>query len=666
MRIGWLCGLVACGAGQVADTGSRTPLAAALADAGPDLAGPVGVGLQFDGTGSVGASFAWDFGDGTATDGVAAEHTYVEPGVYTAVLSVRGEDGALRTDTAVVVAHRPIAEPGPSHSGGIPWAADRWWVVVPEAGTLVGVAADDRVEIEVCVEPRQVALSDEGLWVVCGEDTWVRVDPIEEAVVEVGSLVRGCHPRGVVAKGAEVRVACSGTGELRDPVQALTVGEIPDVRGMVWAESLIAASFRGPDGVASVGSTPVEIAPSLGPDTDTETRGVITRVEQLLLDPSATVLYLSAMVANTERGLWRDGLPLTFETTIRAVVDAYDVDSGERLWRKQFDDHGFAGPMALSPLGERLYVAGPANQDVTVLDAYDGDIVSSVLNAGQGIRGLSVHGDQLVVHAWLDRQVRAFHVDDLTAVQWEQATVQTEPLLPEVLLGKQVFWDATDPRMSKAGYLACVACHPDGEDDGLTWDFSDRGEGLRNTTSLRGGGNPDSGPLHWTGNFDEFQDFESDARLHFGGEGFLTEEQWTSGTTSDSLGDPKAGMSEELDALDAYLSSLTAWPVPPGESSPEDLALLTDLGCTVCHTGVAYTDSATGVRHDVGTFGPGSGQRRGGELDGLDTPTLRGVWKTSPWLHDGSAETLEEAIERHNPGLNSEDVQASADVVSKL
>jgi cytochrome c peroxidase len=30
-----------------------------------------------------------------------------------------------------------------------------------------------------------------------------------------------------------------------------------------------------------------------------------------------------------------------------------------------------------------------------------------------------------------------------------------------------------------------------------------------------------------------------------------------------------------------------------------------------------------------------------------DTPTLRGVWATVPYLHDGSAKTIEEAIERH-------------------
>ena len=44
------------------------------------------------------------------------------------------------------------------------------------------------------------------------------------------------------------------------------------------------------------------------------------------------------------------------------------------------------------------------------------------------------------------------------------------------------------------------------------WDFSQFGEGVRNTTSLRGRGGIAQGPLHWTGNFDEVQDFENQIR----------------------------------------------------------------------------------------------------------------------------------------------------------
>jgi hypothetical protein len=46
--------------------------------------------------------------------------------------------------------------------------------------------------------------------------------------------------------------------------------------------------------------------------------------------------------------------------------------------------------------------------------------------------------------------------------------------------------------------------------------------------------------------------------------------------------------------------------------------------------------------------GPGSGERLGATLLGLDTPTLRGVSATAPYLHDGRAATLEAVFLAHN------------------
>ena len=52
---------------------------------------------------------------------------------------------------------------------------------------------------------------------------------------------------------------------------------------------------------------------------------------------------------------------------------------------------------------------------------------------------------------------------------------------------------------------------------------------------------------------------------------------------------------------------------------------------------------------DVGTIRqPGSGKRLGAQLTGIDPPTLRGLWDTAPYLHDGSAATLAAAVQRHS------------------
>lgn len=64
---------------------------------------------------------------------------------------------------------------------------------------------------------------------------------------------------------------------------------------------------------------------------------------------------------------------------------------------------------------------------------------------------------------------------------------------------------------------------------------------------------------------------------------------------------------------------------------------------------------------DVGTLRPTSGKRLGEPLTGLAVPTLRGLWATAPYLHDGSAHTVEAAVTRHVQGLSA---QAVADVAA--
>jgi len=77
--------------------------------------------------------------------------------------------------------------------------------------------------------------------------------------------------------------------------------------------------------------------------------------------------------------------------------------------------------------------------------------------------------------------------------------------------------------------------------------------------------------------------------------------------------------------------------------------LLVVSGCTSCHGGIEFTESGAATLRDVGTLGPASGSRAGGPLTGIDTPTLKGVWETAPYLHDGSAATLRDVLTTRNP-----------------
>jgi mono/diheme cytochrome c family protein len=137
----------------------------------------------------------------------------------------------------------------------------------------------------------------------------------------------------------------------------------------------------------------------------------------------------------------------------------------------------------------------------------------------------------------------------------------------------------------------------------------------------------------------------------------MTDAQFNTGTRSQPLGNTKAGVSSDLDALAAYVASLNAFDASPHRPSATTLsanaatgkALFTSMNCASCHSGAAFTNSAANTLSNIGTVKqPGSGQRLGAALSGIDVPTLRDVWATAPYLHDGSAATLELAVKAHS------------------
>ncbi len=99
-------------------------------------------------------------------------------------------------------------------------------------------------------------------------------------------------------------------------------------------------------------------------------------------------------------------------------------------------------------------------------------------------------------------------------------------------------------------------------------------------------------------------------------------------------------------AIDDYLKSLKPVTSPylvGGKLSPSAQrgeAVFRRAGCAECHPPPLFTDLK---RYDVGT--------RGGfdkEADQFDTPTLIEVWRTAPYLHDGSATTIRDVLTKRN------------------
>ena len=55
-------------------------------------------------------------------------------------------------------------------------------------------------------------------------------------------------------------------------------------------------------------------------------------------------------------------------------------------------------------------------------------------------------------------------------------SVSSEKLSAEVLLGKQLFYDARDTRLARDRYLSCATCHNESGQDGRVWDLTGMGE----------------------------------------------------------------------------------------------------------------------------------------------------------------------------------------------
>jgi len=655
------------------------------------------------------ATFSWDFGDGSAPTGESGaadvNHRFVSAGLYLVTLTIRLSDGR-RVNHSFIQAVGPALVPGNAQSSSLFAASggtqeERLWVVNPDndSVTVLDVDALERVaEVPVGAAPRGIARAEDGrLWVTLRDEAaMVALDPESLSVEERVEFSAGARPYGIVFSPVDGTgyVSLDGSGSVVEfnpqtakVTKSLEVGATP--RGLALSadgERLLVSRFISPP--ASGESTlDVETDTALGelrvidlPDFDSarivslafsdrvdgsvQGRGIVNYLGAPALSPDGRTAWIPSKQDNIARGTLRDGTALDFQNTVRAVASRVDLltESERSDGRVDFDNSGLARAMLVHPTGAYAFVALETSREVAVLNALLGTELFriDVGRAPQAL-ALAVDGSQLYVENFMDRSVSVVDLTPLVKYGVFDAdvvasldSVTTDKLSPEVLLGKQLFYDASDPRLARDGYLSCATCHAEGEHDGRVWDFSGQGEGLRNTISLLGM-HDRVGRLHWSGNFDEVQDFEGQIRSLALGSGLLLDASFEQGTVSEPLGDPKAGLSEELDALAAYVSALSSLPHTPfregdelSELGQEGLETFLRVGCNDCHYGTSFSDEEHVQLYDIGTLKPSSGQRLFGPLEGIDVPSLRGVFATAPYLHDGSASTLEAAIGAHD------------------
>lgn len=87
-------------------------------------------------------------------------------------------------------------------------------------------------------------------------------------------------------------------------------------------------------------------------------------------------------------------------------------------------------------------------------------------------------------------------------------------------------------------------------------------------------------------------------------------------------------------------------------------ALFVARGCAACHAGQDFTDDDYHrLEKSGGSKDRGLAEATGkpGDAGRFRTAPLRNVAVTGPWWHDGSAQTLEDAIRRHDMGVDQDE-----------
>jgi cytochrome c peroxidase len=235
--------------------------------------------------------------------------------------------------------------------------------------------------------------------------------------------------------------------------------------------------------------------------------------------------------------------------------------------------------------------------------------------------------------------------------------VAEDPLGGNAAIGRRLFYNATDRLMS--GGLACAGCHPDGRDDGHVWHEAkfntedgtnvnfvgmsdnvpeaDQVRGIPRRTPMLAGRVSAPGPYGWVG---ESPDLVARLRASFG------LHRWG--------GVPKHEP-QNLEARALRLATFlrTGLRPPPREERELDaveqrgkeLFMNDALQCARCHVpGTEYTDRSVYPLPKLARQ-PDFDEPKTGELR---VPSLLYLEGRAPYLHDGSAASLDELLAKNN------------------
>lgn len=366
-------------------------------------------------------------------------------------------------------------------------------------------------------------------------------------------------------------------------------------------------------------------------------------VQDLCVSPDGKFIYATHTIANYKN-------PTSFIEKGNINKSSLTIINVENLSRENtvlLDDIdlGAANPWGIecSEDGKYLCIAHSGTHEISVIDrkilheklstnenrrnqipddfTFLSDIRHRYKIQGNGPRGLSIIGNKIFIAEYFSNSLGILDFSAFGKPQTQSFTLGKQKELTTVRRGEILFHDAS---ICFQQWQSCASCHPgEGRSDALNWDLLNDGTGnTKNTKSLLLSHR--TPPSMITG----IRDRAEVAVL--AGFKFIEFTEISE---------------EDASAVDDYLKSLKPIPSPYLKKNKLTRAakrgkkLFKTAGCSKCHPEPLYTDMK---KYDVGTC-------TDEEMDCMfDTPTLVEMWRTHPYLFNGSAATINQVLTTHN------------------
>jgi YVTN family beta-propeller protein len=496
--------------------------------------------------------------------------------------------------------------------------------------------------------PRALALDSTGTQVYVTGERSGRLYAIDAATASVSQSVAVCsEPIGVLVSrdDSKVFVACSGDDEIveLDAASLAVVAAVTTPRkpwSLAWAAdgvTLLSTHLLGP-GVSELTTQPLALTTTwsvadLGPQTDpTEPHGLVRGIYDVAARPGSDELWVAHIMLGTDT----PQPALVFNDTVFPALSILD-SAGQQLARlsvqANIGDNGafgdvVSGPrsMTFSTDGKYAFVVDADSEDLLLVDAVNRVEVTVVRPLpGHLPEGVIGYGDEIYVEERNTEDVVAFKLQGGAAAGSTLSITQDGPAFSSL---------SADPMPAKLRLGQKLFYSANSDDEPITQ------QGPRDTPT-NAGGLLDTGFLFRTADRSKVQDYWKTIDVEQGGHF-----------------EPDGGQQPLLDAIAAYVNYALPAPIPPTTDETHALqptalaslrtqgeAIFQQVGCPMCHSGPAKTDSGSGnptldledVTHDDIVGDPRA-------ACAFDTPALRGLVDSAPYLHDGSAATLEDVL----------------------